>query len=145
MATRTWSGATADGNKDADWAPTTPGVPEPGDIAVITAGIVVLTTATGSNQLFENNQVRFGGAAGATLLLRNRFRQGSRHGPCSISPGMGIGPRREGLARWNALGATRRLFRNGASAPLSVLAARILSVMTYLLVRGILLLLTTGG
>jgi hypothetical protein len=47
------------------------------------------------------------------------FRQGSRHGPCSISPGMGIGPRREGLARWNALGAARRLFRNGASAPLT--------------------------
>jgi hypothetical protein len=47
------------------------------------------------------------------------FRQGSRHGPCSILPGMGIGPRREGLARWNALGAARRLFRNGASAPLT--------------------------
>jgi hypothetical protein len=52
----------------------------------------------------------------------DRFRQRSRHGPCSIARGMGIGPRRGGLARWNALGAARQLFWNGVSAPPRVTA-----------------------
>ncbi len=74
MATRTWNGTTADWNTDADWAPATSDndVPKPGDIAVIAAGMVLLTTNTGPNQLFENNQVRLGGSAGATLRLRNQ-------------------------------------------------------------------------
>jgi hypothetical protein len=35
---------------------------------------------------------------------------------------MGIGPQWEGMARWNALGEPRRVFRNGTSAPLRATA-----------------------
>jgi hypothetical protein len=48
------------------------------------------------------------------------FRQRSRHGPCSIAPRLGIGPRRGRPDRWNASGAAQQPFRNGASAPLRV-------------------------
>jgi hypothetical protein len=51
-----------------------------------------------------------------------RLCQRSRHGPCSIARGICIRPRREGLARWNALGAARQLFWNGVSAPPRVTA-----------------------
>ena len=73
MATRTWNGTTADWDTDADWTPASPGldVPLPGDIAIIGGGTVILTTnGAASDQLFENDQVRLGGA-GARLLLRN--------------------------------------------------------------------------
>jgi hypothetical protein len=45
------------------------------------------------------------------------FRQGSRHGPCSISLDMGKGPRRRRPDRWDASGVAQRPFQNGASAP----------------------------
>jgi hypothetical protein len=51
-----------------------------------------------------------------------RLCQRSRHGHCSIACGICIRPRREGLARWNALGAARQLFWNGVSAPPRVTA-----------------------
>jgi hypothetical protein len=51
-----------------------------------------------------------------------RFCQRSRHDPCSIVPGVGIGPWRGRPDRWNALGAARRPFRNEASAPPTVTA-----------------------
>ena len=71
MAQRTWIGGNADWSTDAEWLPTTPGhdVPAPGDTAIITSGTVTLTTNTGPNPLFENNQVTLGGSGGATLLL----------------------------------------------------------------------------
>lgn len=55
-------------------------------------------------------------------MPHERFRQGSRRDPCAISPRMGIGPQWEGMARWNALGEPRRVFRNGTSAPLRATA-----------------------
>ena len=74
MATRTWNGANADWTTDADWTPATSGfdLPLPGDIAIIAGGTVIATSnGAATDHLFENNQVRLGGAAGARLLLRN--------------------------------------------------------------------------
>ena len=73
MATRVWNGATGDWTTDADWTPATPGndVPKPGDSVTIASGTVILTANAGPNELFENNSLTLGGAAGATLLLRD--------------------------------------------------------------------------
>jgi hypothetical protein len=50
--------------------------------------------------------------------VTNWFRQRSRHWPCSVAPGVGIGRWRGRPDRWDALGAAQPPFQSGATAPL---------------------------
>lgn len=80
MVARIWNGAVGDWNTDADWSPASSGddAPLPGDAVAIASGEVILTSnARTANQLFENNALSLGSAAGAVLLLRNASATGT--------------------------------------------------------------------